>query len=56
MPAGTSQFPMVMNMTDKKDPDQKNIPVDFDDDDEIIELTKEVFLKPKKDEEDNDLK
>ena len=56
VPAGTSHFPMVTNMTDKKDPDQKNIPVDFDDDDEIIELTKEVFLKPKKDEDDIDLK
>ena len=55
MPAGTSQFPMVTKMTDKKDPDQKNLPVDFDDDDEIIELTKEVFLKPKKDEKDIEL-
>jgi hypothetical protein len=46
---------MVMNMTDKKNPDQKNIPLDFDDDDDIIELTNEVIIKPKKEDEDIDL-
>jgi hypothetical protein len=42
-------------MTDKKNPDQKNIPVDFDDDDDIIELTNEVIIKPKKDDKPGDL-
>jgi pilus assembly protein FimV len=46
---------MVMNMTDKEDPNQKNIPVDFEDDDDIIVLTNEVVLKPKKDDQDRDL-
>ena len=46
---------MVMNMTDKKDPDQENIPVDFDDDDDVIELTNEVIIKPKNEEDDTDL-
>ena len=46
--------PMVKNMTDKENPDQKNLPVDFDDDDDIIELTNEVIIKPKKDDKPGD--
>jgi len=45
---------MVKNMTDKENPDQKNLPVDFDDDDDIIELTNEVIIKPKKDDKPGD--
>ncbi len=40
---------MVTNMSDTKDPHQENKPVDLDDDDDIIELTEEVIIPPKKD-------
>jgi len=40
---------MVMIMSDKKDPHPKNNPIDLDDDDDIIELTTLVALKPKDD-------
>ena len=40
---------MVRNMTEKKDPHQKIDPADLSDDDDIIELTEEVILDPKKD-------
>ena len=46
---------MVMNMIEKKDPHQKISPVDFDDDDDIIDLTDEVTIKPKNDDEIIDL-
>jgi len=45
----------VVNMIEKKDPHQKISPDDFDDDDDIIELTDEVILKPKDDDEIIDL-
>ena len=38
-------------MIEKKDPHQKISPDDFDDDDDIIELTDEVITKPKDDDE-----
>jgi hypothetical protein len=38
---------MVMIMNEKKDPHPKNNPIDLDDDDDIIELTTLVALKPK---------
>jgi hypothetical protein len=40
-------YPMVMIMNEKKDPHPKNNPIDLDDDDDIIELTTLVALKPK---------
>ena len=46
---------MVVNMIEKKDPHQKISPDDFDDDDDIIELTDEVITKPKDDDEIIDL-
>jgi hypothetical protein len=46
---------MVMNMIEKKDPHQKISPVDFDDNDDIIDLTDEVTIKPKDDDEIIDL-
>jgi hypothetical protein len=42
-------------MSEKKDPHLENSPVDLDDDDDIIELTNEVVVKPKKDDEIIDL-
>jgi hypothetical protein len=46
---------MVISMTEKKNPHQKINPVDFDDDDDIIDLTDEVTIKPKNDDEIIDL-
>jgi hypothetical protein len=46
---------MVTNMSKTKDPRSENIPVDLDDDDDIIELTEEVIIKPKKDDIVEDL-
>ncbi len=46
---------MVRKMIEKKDPHEKIRPVDLDDDDDIIELTDEVFIKPKVDDEIIDL-
>jgi hypothetical protein len=46
---------MVVNMIEKKDPHQKISPDDFDDDDDIIELTDEVIIKPEDDDEIIDL-
>jgi len=40
---------MVMNMIEKKDPDQKNVEDGFSDDDPIIELTDEIIAKPNDD-------
>ena len=40
---------MVMNMIEKKDPDQKNVEDGFSDDDPIIELTDEILIEPEKD-------
>ncbi len=42
---------MVTNMSETRDPRSKNVPVDWDDDDDIIELTEEVIVKPKKDDD-----
>ena len=42
-------------MSEKKDPHLENSPMDFDDDDDIIELTNEVILKPQEDDEIIDL-
>jgi hypothetical protein len=42
-------------MNEKKDPHQENSPADFDDDDDIIELTDEVIVKPQEDDEIIDL-
>jgi hypothetical protein len=42
-------------MSEKKDPHLENSPVDFDDDDDIIELTDEVIVKPQEDDEIIDL-
>ena len=38
------------------DPRSENEPIDLDDDDDIIELTEEVIVKPKKDDKTQDLK
>jgi hypothetical protein len=46
---------MVVNMIEKKDPHQKISLDDFDDDDDIIELTDEVIIKPEDDDEIIDL-
>lgn len=46
---------MVKHMSEAKDPHQGNSPVDLDDDDDIIELTEEVIVKPKKDDKRMDL-
>lgn len=43
-------------MSEKKDPHPKNSQVDFDDDEDIIELTDEVIVKPKEDDNYIDLK
>ena len=40
---------MVMNMIEKKDPDQKNVEDGFSDDDPIIELTDEILIEPEQD-------
>ena len=40
---------MVMNMIEKKDPDQKNVEDGFSDDDPIIELTDEILIEPEED-------
>jgi hypothetical protein len=42
-------------MSEKKDPHLENTPMDLDDDDDIIELTDEVAVKPKEDDEIIDL-
>ncbi|MDB4442251.1 hypothetical protein N9219_02405 [bacterium] len=42
-------------MSEKKDPHPENNPVDFDDNEDIIELTDEVIVKPKEDDENVDL-
>ncbi len=42
-------------MSEKKDPHLENSPVDFDDDDDIIELTNEVIVKPQENDEIIDL-
>ena len=46
---------MVTNMSKTKAPRSGNSPVDLDDDDDIIELTEEVIVKPKKDDRVKDL-
>jgi len=46
---------MVKHMSEAKDPHQGNSPVDLDDNDDIIELTEEVIVKPKKDDKPMDL-
>ena len=47
---------MVNNMSETNDPRSENEPIDLDDDDDIIELTEEVIVKPKKDDKIKDLK
>ena len=47
---------MVNNMSETNDPRSENEPIDLDDDDDIIELTEEVIVKPKKDDKTPDLK
>ena len=38
-------------MSEKKDPHPENNPVDFGDDEDIIELTDEIIVKPEEDDE-----
>ena len=46
---------MVVSMSEKKDPHQKIRPVDFDEDDDIIDLTDEISTKSHSDEDIIDL-